>query len=80
MIVDGNKYIQFELMDAPTLTQHWNVVNKRSGSILGIILWYSGWRQYVFRPSSDTEYNNGCLDAISTFLTRLNKEKKIQSA
>ena len=80
MIVDGNKYIQFELMSDTGKTQHWICVNKASGSNLGNIQWYGAWRQYTFRPSAETEFNNSCLDSIIAFLNRLNKEKRIATA
>lgn len=78
MIVDnGNKYIRFELLKDTGKTQFWSVVNKSSGSSLGEIQYYWGWRQYTFVPVENSEYNNGCLQSITNFLTRLNKEKRI---
>jgi hypothetical protein len=77
MIIDGNKYIQFELTGDTGKTQHWIVVNKTYGTNLGNISWYSGWRQYTFMPARETEFNDGCLEAIIAFLKRLNKEKRI---
>lgn len=78
MIVDvGNKYIWFELLSDTGKTQKWMCVNKSSGFNLGTIQWYGAWRQYTFIPEYGSEYNNGCLDSISGFLTRLSKEKRI---
>lgn len=77
MIIEGNKYIDFDLMGDSGKTQTWNVINKTYGTLLGIISWYSSWRQYTFIPSEGTEYNNTCLDTITNFLTRLNKVKRI---
>lgn len=77
MRVDGNKYIWFELMEDTGKTQTWGVVNKSGGYRLGQILWYNGWRQYVFCPDENTDYNNTCLETIMNFLTRLNREKRI---
>ncbi len=78
MIIDGNKYIEFALVHDTGKTQKWNVVNKSSGFNLGDIFWYGSWRQYIFEPSTTTIYNNGCLEVIMNFLTRINKEKKIE--
>jgi len=35
MIIDGNKYIHFELMEDTGKTQSWIVVNKTHGNNLG---------------------------------------------
>ena len=78
MIIDGNKFIQFELIEQKGKTQTWVVVNKTSRAILADIKWYGGWHQHVFRPAELTEYNDTCLDVISGFLKRLNKEKIIK--
>lgn len=77
MIIDGNKYIWFELLEDTGKTQTWSVVNKSSGYQIGLVIWYNGWRQYVFRPIENTEYNSTCLDTISDFIKRLNKEHRI---
>ena len=77
MIIDGNKWIDFELQDDTGKAQWWLVMAKSPRAHLGDIEWYSDWRQYVFQPEPNTEYHNGCLDTISTFLTRLNKERRI---
>jgi hypothetical protein len=77
MIIDGNKYIWFELLEDTGKTQSWSVVNKSGGYQLGLILWYNGWRQYVLRPIENTEYNDTCLDTINAFMKRLNKEHRI---
>jgi hypothetical protein len=77
MIIDGNKYIQFELMEDTGKTQHWIVVNKNYGTNLGQISWYSSWRQYTFQPADQTEFNNTCLITIVNFLNKLNQVKRI---
>ena len=77
MIIDGGKYLQFELMEDSGKTQCWIVVNKTYGTNLGLLSWYGAWRQYTFQPSVKTEFNNTCLDSIIGFLNRLNKEKRI---
>jgi len=78
MIIDGNKWIHFELLNDTGKTQVWSCVNKSSGIDLGTIQWYGAWRQYTFLVGRGSEYNNGCLDAISQFLTRLNKTHRIE--
>ena len=77
MIVDGNKYIQFELDKDSGKTQVWSVVNKASCEPLMLIRWYGAWRQYVAEPDAGTIFNDTCLETIIAFLNRLNKEKRI---
>jgi hypothetical protein len=50
----------------------WNVNNKRHGELLGRIVYFRGWKQYVFQPETGTEYNNSCLTEIVNVLTALN--------
>lgn len=81
MLIDnGNKYIHYELYSDTGKTQRWLVRNKANQHTLGTIQWYSGWRQYTFIPKADTEYNNGCLESIISFLNRLNEQKRILEA
>jgi len=75
MIVDGNKYIQFEFISSTGKTSRWVVLNKSHTTCLGNVVWFSGWRQYVFQPEFGTEFNNTCLDAISQFLSKLNSHQ-----
>ena len=76
-IVDGNKWIYFELIESKPKTQVWDVINKSSKEPLARIYWYYYWRQYVICPEPETIYNDGCLETIITFIKRLNKEKII---
>ena len=77
MIIDCNKYIQFEMLEDTGKTQTWMVVNKTYGTNLGNISWYSAWRQYTFQPAQETEFNNTCLITITEFINRLNKTHRI---
>ena len=52
-------------------TQRYSITNNRSGSELGLIRWYSPWRQYVFAPASDTIFSIGCMEDIIDFLETL---------
>lgn len=45
-----------------------------SGSVIGKIGWYSGWRQYVLCPSSPTVWSAGCLADIQDCLRKLKKK------
>ena len=43
---------------------------------LGVIKWYSAWRQYAFFPRSATLFEPTCLNDISKFMKNLTVEKK----
>lgn len=49
-------------------TARWEVVNKRHGTRLGIIAWFTPWRQYCFSPWPGTVFNQECLDDIARFI------------
>jgi hypothetical protein len=72
MIDLGDKYIHaeriFNTSHKPAYT-----INTKTDNPLGSVEYYYGWRQYVFVPVNNTEFNNSCLNTISGFLTQLNK-------
>jgi len=67
----GNRYIHAEPMKSPNSRPAYAIVNTQSDNDLGGIVWYQGWRQYVFRPNEGTEYNAGCLQSIVQFMEEL---------
>lgn len=71
------KYMTFIKVEQKPKTFVWHIQNNESGYILGRISWYGAWRQYVV-DMSEAIFNNGCLDTISEFLTKLNKEQRIK--
>jgi hypothetical protein len=54
----------------------YEVINKRGDYVLGDIYYFSGWRQYIFAPYEDSEYNSECLSTIVSWLNELNKKSK----
>ena len=80
MRIDGNKWIFFEKCGDKPKTEVYAVVNKSSDNEIGQIEWYYPWRQYIFAPVEASVYNDGCLDTITAFLKRLNKEKKLSNS
>jgi len=44
-----------------------------SGSVIGRIGWYPGWRQYVLNPAEGSFWSSGCLADIQDCLKMLNK-------
>jgi len=69
------KYMTFVKVGQKPKTSEWHIVNNESGFVLGRISWYGTWRQYVV-DTSEATFNNGCLDTISQFLTKLNNEQR----
>ena len=66
------KYIRFE-KDTKQVAGHaayW-IINKRSGDILGRILWYAPWRNYIAEFSETAAWSAGCLDDVSAFIKGL---------
>jgi len=55
-------------------TDTWEVINNDDES-LGVISWYSPWRQYNFEPEIAT-YNHRCLTDIAAFLIRENGKRR----
>lgn len=66
----STKYMTFRKL----LSGKWAVLNNRGQYTLGEIVYYSGWRQYVFQPSEGIEFNNTCLTEIAVVLSKLNGE------
>jgi hypothetical protein len=74
--VTETKYLLFDHLEGTDKNQTWNVLNKKYGTLLGVVTYYSGWRQYTFVPSNGTEFNNSCLLEIVGLLDKLNAEAK----
>lgn len=73
------EYLKFEEIDSSWLkTQRWAVITLRSGTFLGMIGWYSQWRQYVFYPDAQTQFNADCLGQISRFMQAQTQERRLK--
>ena len=59
-------------------TQKWTVRSAADGgnTLLGEIRWFSNWRQYCFYPAADTIWNSDCLDEVTRYLAKVNREHK----
>ena len=62
--------------DRGSLTVKVEVLNT-SGEHLGLIGWYSPWRQYTFTPTSEAEltFNDGCIQGIADVLGMLRHDR-----
>jgi hypothetical protein len=76
------KWIEFVewTAKAGAVTRQWEIRAKQSGTPLGTVAWYTGWRRYVFRPYPDTEYEQDCLRDVANFLEAQTREHKARRA
>jgi len=65
------KYLKFVIVRFKPKTMVIAVVNLKSGEELGIIEWFSKWRQYCFMPYGSTVWNINCLQDIQNFITAI---------
>ena len=75
-ILKETEYLCFVEFEKKEKTKVIAVMNKHHEEIIGMIKWFSRWRQYCFFPTCPAVYNNSCLSDISDFLTQLDKERK----
>lgn len=40
------------------------VLNKKDQTVLGVIMFYPQWKKYVFVPTKNTVFEDGCLTDI----------------
>lgn len=73
-----NKFIRIEEREDKVYNGRtsYEVINKRGDYVLGEIYYLPAWRQYVFAPFEDTEYNYSCLETIVSWLTELNQKSR----
>jgi hypothetical protein len=70
------EYLTFEKTAQPGKTTVWDCKNSRSGTVLGIVKWYSPWRQYCYFPTVQAVYSTGCLNDITHFIGQLKEGEK----
>lgn len=69
------KYISFIEIEQKPKTKVWRCVNNKSQHELGIVKWYSSWRQYCYFPTVQAAYSKGCLDDINDFITTISAQR-----
>lgn len=63
------KYINIQEVDTFNNKPQYKIRNNKSNEKLGLIFYYSPWRQYVFTQiRSDIVFNKGCLKDIIDFI------------
>lgn len=70
------KHILFVKVSERPRTSVWSCRNNRNNGELGVIRWYSGWRQYCYFPTGGSVYSMGCLNDIQTFVKCLAEENR----
>ena len=71
-------FVGLDYLDGKSLkkkTSTIGVFHRGTVTRLGIIKWYTPWRQYVFFPESETLYSSGCLQDISNFISKMMSER-----
>jgi len=68
-----SKYLEFRLLEEKPKTKIIEVVSKTHSLPirLGIIKWWSSWRQYAFFPETGTIFNIECLNDIQSYIKEL---------
>lgn len=76
------RWIRFDPVATPPSrkTKVWQVTANQGNMVLGVVLWSTGWRRYVFAPYQNTSYEQDCLRDIASFVedeTRKHKNARV---
>ena len=71
-----SKYIYFIEIETEKKTKEFLIMNSSKEIQIGVIKWYSPWRQYCFFPENETIFNIDCLKNIEYFIKDLMIERK----
>jgi len=74
--MNQSRFLEFIFLDTGTKTRVWLVKSKRHGNDLGLIKWFSRWRQYAFFPDAETVWNPECLRDICDLICGLMDDRK----
>ncbi len=71
------KFIHFGQALGPEFEAGWVCYNNRDGDVLGLILWYRLWRQWIFTTGNeDAVFSTDCLADIQHFMGQLAEARK----
>lgn len=59
-------------------THVFQLINRKSGFVLGEIKWHGKWRNYCFFPSGNSIWSKGCLECVQEFLRDLREDREGQ--
>lgn len=71
------KYITVRPLDARGTRRRrdWQVVNNRSKSVLGFIVWYGRWQQYCFATTfGATMWSTDCLADLRDAIEKISED------
>ena len=74
--IKETKYLAFIIAKEKPKTKVISIVNKSANDEIGIIDWYSPWRQYCFTPGYGTVWNNTCLEDVNDVIQMLMNGRK----
>lgn len=70
------EYIRFRRMRMPTRRKTAIYQCLSGGIALGVVKWYSPWRQFCFFPEGHTTFNVGCLSDVQHFIGQLMEARR----
>ncbi len=71
------KFIRFVPVERSVESSaYWTVQNKKHGDDLGVVEWYSVWRQYTFSAEPGAIFSHDCLNDIAAFCLQKTNERK----
>lgn len=79
-VIKETKYLVFEEQEISInrKTKIIHVTNIRHDDVIGVIKWYSAWRQYCFFPEIYTVWNTTCLDDVQDVIRELMQDRKTE--
>lgn len=80
--VSKARWIRFDPVVTPPSrkTKVWQVTANQGNMVLGVVLWSTGWRRYVFAPYGNTSYEQDCLRDIAAFIEEQTRAHKAARA
>lgn len=79
MMLIGIMWLKFvEIPNPGRKTKKVHVVHKDTNEVLGLIEWYSPWRQYVFSAASGVFMSRSCLKELEDQITGMMAEWAIK--
>lgn len=66
------KFITIKCVKEEYFEKHpvYRIFNNKSDLQIGILSWYSPWKQYVFSSQEECVFNNSCLHDVLDFLEK----------
>lgn len=66
------KFIHFKFCRGTT----WQCLSNKNHDLLGFVVHYRPWRQYIFQPEPNTVFSIECLHDIQDFMAALARDAK----